>query len=155
MNDTLPHGWHKTIADLSSELDRGLRSSLGSPEMDWARAYERSLLRPWVRFPRDGDIYEALDETPVQFMTQWRAPFTGGGSGTIPKGTKVRVFVSASEPDPIQVYASPLAVDVIERLLIPEADRSSDTYNGFILSLPTADLNKLFRLLSAELPGAV
>ncbi len=150
MKDAFPDGWHKTLADLSAELKEGQRSCLGSPEVDWARAYERSLLRSWVRFPLDGDIYEALDDTPVLFMTQWRAPYTGGGSGTVPKGTKVRVTVYDIEPDPIQVYASPLEAGMIERLLVPEADRKSATYNGFILSIPTTDLNKRFRLVQTE-----
>jgi hypothetical protein len=26
---------------------------------------------------------EAFEETPVRFPTHWRAPFTGGGNGTI------------------------------------------------------------------------
>jgi hypothetical protein len=147
MNDAFPDGRHKTVADLSVEVEQGLRTSLGSPEVDWALAYERSLLRPWVRFPLDGDIYEAVHDTPLSFMTQWRAPYTGGGSGMVPRGTRVRVTVLGSVPEPIQVYASPLEADVIERLLVPEADRRSATYNGFILSISTADLNKLFRLV--------
>lgn len=78
--DYFPPDWTKTLADLVAE-SKQTRSVIGPPETGWARAYERSLLRPWARFPLDGDVYEALEDTPIKFLTHWRAPFTGGGEG--------------------------------------------------------------------------
>jgi hypothetical protein len=150
MRDEFPDGWTKTIADLTAECDKGLRTSVGSPELNWARAYERSLLRPWVRFPVNHDIYEALDDTPVNFLIQWKAPFTSGGSGTLPKGSKVRVTVFEADPDPVGVYASPLEAKAVELVLVPEADRTREKYNGYILSISTADLNTKFRLVATQ-----
>jgi hypothetical protein len=144
--DDFPPGWNKTIRDLIAESKES-RRPVGSPEIGWARAYERSLLRPWVRFPLDGEVYEALEDTPIQFLTHWHAPFTGGGEGVLPKGTKVRVKVFESEREPISVYADPLDGPQIEQLLVSESDRTHDKYGGFSLSVPTAELNKLFRLV--------
>jgi hypothetical protein len=135
MPGDFPPGWNKTITDLCAEADK-LGLPVGSPQTDWARAYERSLLRPWARFPLDGDIYEALEDTAVSFMTSWKAPFTGGGTGAVPKGTKVRVSVSDFEPEPIRVYAQPLEREMIERLLVPEEDRKSASTVGLASQSP-------------------
>src|SRR5580704_10467501 len=103
------------------------------------------LLRPWARSPLDGDVYEALEDTPIKFLTHWRAPFTGGGEGTLPKGTRVRVKVYDWIRAPISVSADPVDAPQIEGLLVSEDDRKNAKYGGFSLSIPTSDLNKLFR----------
>lgn len=45
----------------------------------------------------DGECFELAEDLTVSFTTQWRAPFTGGGEGVLPRGTRVRV---AHEPVP-------------------------------------------------------
>jgi len=147
--DEFPPGWNKTISDLGAEIKKSPRP-MGPPETEWARAYERSLLRPWARFPLDGEVYETLEDTRVGFLTHWHAPFTGGGDGIIPKGTQVRVKVYDWIREPISVYAEPLEGPRIEQLLVSEEDRRNPKYGGFSLSLPTADLNRLFRLVPDE-----
>jgi hypothetical protein len=147
--DDFPPGWTKRISDLIAE-SREKRRPIGPPETEWARAYERSLLRPWARFPLDGEVYEAIDDTPVNFLTHWHGPFTGGGSGILPKGRRVRVKVFDWIREPISVYADPVDGPEIERLLVPEDDRKKAKYGGFSLSIPTADLNKLFHLVQDE-----
>jgi hypothetical protein len=147
--DYFPPGWKKTLADVFSELKESPRP-IGPPETEWARAYERSLLRPWVRFPLDGDVYEALEDAPIKFLTHWSAPFTGGGEGTLPKGTRVRVKVYDWIREPISVSADPVDAPQIERLLVSEDDRKNAKYGGFNLSIPTSDLNRLFRLVQSE-----
>jgi hypothetical protein len=147
--DEFPPGWSKTIADLFAESKES-GSSVGPPETDWARAYERSLLRPWARFPIEGDIYEACQETPISFLTHWKAPFTGGGDGHLPKGTLVRVTVLDWMREPISVHAMPVDAPHIENLLVSEADRKNSKYGGFSLSISTADLNRLFQLVETK-----
>jgi hypothetical protein len=144
--DEFPPGWNKTLSDLSAESSDS-RGPVGPPETEWARAYERSLLRPWARFPLDGEVYETLEDTRIKFLTHWRAPFTGGGEGTLPKGTEVRVKIPDWIREPIGVYADPIDVPRIERLLVSEDDRTNAKYGGFSLSISTADLNKQFRLV--------
>ncbi len=149
MADDFPTGWHKTLAELLREAQEA-RRPVGPPEVEWARSYERSLLRPWARFPLNGETYEALEDTPVSYLTHWRGPFTDGGSGTLPKGTRVRVQVIDLMPEPIAVSAQPLERDAIERLLVPETVRKTPKYDGFSLSISTADLNRRFRLIATE-----
>jgi hypothetical protein len=147
--DEFPPNWNKTIADLFAESEES-RSPIGPPEMEWARSYERSLLRSWARFPLDGDIYEAVEDTAVKFLTHWRAPSTGGGSGTLAKGTRVRVKVPDWIHETVGVYADPFDAERIERALVSEADRSNTKYAGFSLSISTAELNRCFRLVQGE-----
>ena len=117
-------------------------------ETEWARSYERSRLRSWARFPRNDDIYEAIDDTSVQFLTHWRAALSDGRTGTLPRGTRIRVEVFDLDLEPISVFAAPLNPDVIEPLLVAESERTAPKYDGFILSIQTADLNRMFRLVS-------
>lgn len=83
-----PPGWNKTVADLLAEAKRGERGSVGSPEVDWARDYERSRIPFGSRFPRKGDVYEAIKDFSVDYMTAWAAPYTGGGQGTLKRVTE-------------------------------------------------------------------
>jgi hypothetical protein len=147
--DEFPPGWNKTIADLFAHSNES-RSPIAPPEMEWARSYERSLLRSWARFPVDGDVYEAVEDMPIKFLTHWRSPFTGGGSGTLPKGTRVRVKVPDWMREPVGVNADPFDAERIERTLISEADRNNAKYGGYSLSISTAELNKCFRLVQGE-----
>jgi hypothetical protein len=39
-----PEDWHFTFADLMAEMKAGKRKSVGQPELDWARDYERSMI---------------------------------------------------------------------------------------------------------------
>lgn len=72
-----PPGWNKTLANLMKEVEEGRLLGIGSPETDWARDYERSLLPQHVRFPQKGDIYEAHEDVPVQYMvSRAAAPVT-------------------------------------------------------------------------------
>lgn len=144
-----PAGWNKTIADLTAELDAGLRSSLGSPEWDWARDYQRSLLPSDTRFPNEGDIYEALDDLQVSYMTSFAAPFTGGGTATLPKGERVVVRYAPAGSRPVAVYADAVNYKALEPRIVPQADRvKGSKYAGYSFCIDTKDLNEKFRLVS-------
>jgi hypothetical protein len=151
MNDVPPPppGWARTIADLFDEMKAGKRSHVGSPETDWARDYERSLIPNDMRFPVKGDVYEALDDVQVHYMTSWAAPVTGGGDGVLRKGDQVSVEGSGVDHTPIGVYAVAVDYGVIESRMVPEADRRSPRYGGFYFYLSTADLNRKFKLVKA------
>jgi hypothetical protein len=91
--------------DLWVELNVGLRETLGSPEVDWARDYERSLLPADTRFPCKGDVYEAVEDFEVSYMTSWHAPCTGGGTALLKCGDQMEIPDSSVIPQPILVYA--------------------------------------------------
>jgi hypothetical protein len=148
-----PAGWCKTLADLWAELDAGLRETLGSPETDWARDYERSLLPAKTRFPRRGDVYEALEDFEVSYMTSWRAPFTGGGKALLKRGDQIEIPDSSVIPLPILVYARAVNYRELEVRVVPESERKSESYTGFYFAVRTSDLNTKFRLVrSVEEP---
>jgi hypothetical protein len=142
-----PPGWNLTIADLMAEMNAGKRKSLDGPEVEWAREYERSLIPVDTRFPRQGDVYEALHDAPVHFMTAWSAPFTGGGESVLKAGDKVLVDQMPHDPKAISVYAVALDYSAMETRVVPESERTSPKYAGFYFSLKTVDLNRDFKLV--------
>ena len=141
----LPTGWNKRLADLKATDHGDGQLCITAEEMEWAREYDRRLLRPWARFPRDGEIYEAMEDFRVSFVTHWSAPFTGGGDGILPKGTRVRVRVF--DPEPVAVYADAENASELENLLVPDEDRQAPKYGGYSLSISTEDLNRHFHLI--------
>jgi hypothetical protein len=143
-----PPGWNKTIQDLSNEAKK-IGSPVGSPEVDWARDYERSLIPVGTRFPKKGDVYEAAEDQQVSYLTGWSAPFTGGGMGTLMKGERVIVEHDLL-PRPIAAYARPIDYAAMEERMVPESDRENKKYAGFYLSLKTVDLSRHFRLIHEE-----
>jgi hypothetical protein len=145
-----PPGWNKTIGDLCAEMKRGERASVGSPEVEWARDYERSQIPADMRFPRKGDVYEALDDMPVDYMTSWAAPFTGGGEGLLKKGDRVVVDSEPHDSRAISTYATAVDYEALEERIVPASDRSAPKYSGFYFSFKTVDLNRKFRLVYEE-----
>ena len=135
-----PPDWNKTLSDLAAE-----NRSLSGEEIEWARQYERLRLRSWARFPKDGEQFEALRDLRITYLIHWSAPYTSGGEGTLPKGTRVRVSVPAADPEPIGIYAVPVEEKLLEQQLVPEADRMSSNYAGYSISLTVAQLNEDFR----------
>lgn len=142
-----PLGWNKTIADLFDEMKRGERTSVCSPEVDWARDYERSQLPADLRFPRKGDVYEALEDVAVSYLTSWAAPYTGGGEGTLNKGDQVTVDMDPSSDHAISTYAVAVDYAALEKRIVPASDRGQPKYSGFYFSLKTVDLNRKFKLI--------
>jgi hypothetical protein len=139
-----PPGWTKTAMEVArASANPDLK------ELEWACAYERFHLRPW-RFPRDGDVYEALEDIGVSFLTHWRAPFTGGGEGILRKGEQVRVLVYGNDPEPIRVYARPVNYTQLESELVSQKERNDSQYSGFTLSIPSKDLKFHFKLSSSD-----
>ncbi|MEB3249779.1 MAG: hypothetical protein VKK07_10585 [Merismopediaceae bacterium] len=143
----VPAGWNKTIADLCAEAERGERLFVGSPEIDWARDYEMSLIPAEMRFPQQGDVYEALDDMTVHYMTAWAAPFTGGGEGLLKKGDRIVVDYEPHDSRPISTYASAVDYKTVEERMVPASERNASRYGGFYFSFSTVDLNQKFRLV--------
>ena len=136
-----PH-WKVALTELLKRRDR--RPSM--EEIEWARAYEQDQLRAWARFPRPGDIYEAVRDVQLAYVTHWRAPFTGGGECVFPAGARLAVLVPHETVEPVGVYASPLEYGRFEQVVVPEAERRSEKYEGYSLYAATAVLNRDFSL---------
>jgi hypothetical protein len=128
-----------------AEVDSGHRQRVGSPEVDWARDYERSLLPPDTRFPREGEVYEVLQDILVDYLTAWATPFTGGGKGTLLRGEKVIIRYAPKDARPLMVYADPMDDGAVERRLVPAVERQASSYERFYLAISTRDINTHFR----------
>jgi hypothetical protein len=140
----IPVDWNKSLTHLQPED----HVRLTVEELEWAREYERRQLKAWARFPRHGEMYESLRDITVNFLTHWSAPFTGGGSGLLPAGTRVRVEVHFTD-EPVAVAGRVLDSQV-EAILVPAEDRNAPKYGGYSLSLSTEQLNRDFRLLGSS-----
>ena len=140
-----PPGWNKTISDLIAEMELGV--NVGPPEIEWARDYERSLLPPDVRFPMKGDVYEALEDTDINYLTSWAAPFTGGGKAILKKGERIKVTHGPLEPRPIGVNVEATDYTRLEERMVPSSERNHEKYRGFYFSVKTLDLNRRFKLI--------
>ncbi len=142
-----PADWHFTFADLMAEMKAGKRNSVGQPELDWARDYERSLIPAAMRFPQKGDVYEVLQDMEVEFMTAWAAPFTGGGKGMLMQGERVIVHIEPAEAKPIGAYAKAVKYKAVEERMVPASERTSRKYGGFYFYFSTVELNTKFALV--------
>jgi hypothetical protein len=138
-----PEDWHFTFADLMAEK----RQSVGQPELDWARDYERSLIPPAMRFPQKRDVYEALHDMEVEFMTAWAAPFTGGGKSLLMQGEKVFVHFDPAEEKPIGAYVEAMEYNMLEERMVSASERNSSKYGGFYFYFSTVELNTKFALV--------
>jgi hypothetical protein len=123
---------------------------VGPPETEWARDYESSLLPADVRFPKKGDIYESLQDIKVNYLTSWRAAFTGGGEAVLKRGEKIKIDRDPIYSRPISVYAVAINYAEVEERIVPSSDRNAAKYDGFYFSIKTIDLNENFKLVSEE-----
>ena len=132
----------KTIRALIAE-----NRLVSGEEITRAMEYERSLLGDDFQFPRDGEIYEAVDDIEITYLTHWSAPFTGGDAFVLKKGERVRVKVDDQNPEPISVYAKSTDEERLEREIILEETRTSAEYSGYSLSIESSKLSVHFRLI--------
>lgn len=147
---TRPPDWNLTIADLMDEMASGKRKSVGQPELDWARDYERGLIPDGIRFPRKGDVYESLVDQTVDYLTAWAAPFTGSGEAILRKGERVWIDTEPVDEKPIGTYAIPINYNELEERMVPGEEKNSPKYGGFYFFFKTVDLNERFRLVETD-----
>ena len=140
--------WRQTVGDLMAELQAGKRTEISGEEVELAKAYQRRQIPPGIRFPKAGEIYEAIGDFEVHYMTAHCAPFTGGGRSVLPKGERVRVC-EPSNPEPLGVYCDPLNYDALHERIVPAKERAHERYEGYYLSIDTVDLNRSFTLVES------
>lgn len=148
-----PPDWNLTLDDLFAEMESGKRKSVGNPEAEWARQYERSLLPEGSRFPRKGNLYESNCDQAVLYMTAWSAPYTGGGEAVLFKGERIWIDNEPRGGTAISTYAIPVEYSKLEERMVPKAERENPRYDGFRLHLKTVDLNINFTLIRTGFDG--
>jgi hypothetical protein len=147
-----PPGWNKTLDDLYDEVKAGLRKSVEQPEFAWGWNYERSLLPPGTRFPKEGDVYESTEDLSSSYIITFNAPFSDGGTAVIHRGDRVVAVANRYDSQPISVYAKPFDSNKTERTLVSDKTRTDPKFAGVLFTIKTRDLNSKFVLVS-EGPG--
>ena len=107
------------------------------------------MIRGIVRFPKDGEVYEAIEDVKIEYFTHWKVPMTGGDEFILKKNTRIKVVIVNDDPEPISVYADALEQKKLEEEIIPEKIRNDDRYGGYSLGIDTIDLHKYFKLIQA------
>ena len=141
--------WRKSLDDLMAEMKAGTRSKISGDELDLAREYERRRLPAGLRFPRQGEVYEALTDFSVDYITSYHGPYSGGGRTVLPQGERIRVSSMAHEK-PIGVYCDPLRYDELHHQIVSEEERDDPYYDGYSFRIDTVDLNRCFRLVAGQ-----
>lgn len=149
----MPPDWNLTLDDLFAEMKAGKRKSVGNPEAEWAKEYERNLIPEGTRFPHKGDLYASTCDQMVQYMTAWAAPYTGSGEALLMKGERIWIETEPLGAKPIGTYALPVDYKKLEERMVPQAERSSFKYGGFYFYFKTVDLEKNFTLLQTGFNG--
>jgi hypothetical protein len=115
-------------------------------DAEWQESEPTDLvqLRPDVR---KGQRWQMVSELHTSGLTSRAAPFTGGFECVSPRGTVVRV---QSDP-PIGARAvgcTPENYEEIERLVVPEEDRTDPQYGGYSLVIDLTNFGET--LVAAE-----
>jgi hypothetical protein len=134
------------MEELLAEMSAGKRSIITDEEGRLAVAFERSQLHKDVRFPKEGEIYEAIADVEITFLTHYSAPFTGGAKTVLPKGERVRVTCANGER-PIGVHCTPLRYDELHPLIVSDQERARAEYNGYSFSIKIIQLEREFRIV--------
>jgi hypothetical protein len=95
---------------------------------------------------RAGDRFVTTREIPSMGVTHWRTPITRGFYATVPDGT-VLVASAPSAKKAEAFYCRPEGYRELEALLVPEADRRADGYDGYSLVFPIAEIDASLRRL--------
>jgi len=93
--------------------------------------------------PQKGHLYEAVDEVAVDYVVEWAAPISTGGSGMLLPGDQV--IIKTMQDFPPTRAAEALNYSEIEQRMISE--RNAAKYERFYLIITSADLKKKFKLI--------
>ena len=100
-----------------------------------------------LHYPRKGEVYEAIEDVRVDYLTQYfDLPYTGGGETLLAKGERVRVNQARGD-QPVGVYCDPLHYQELHDSIVAEHERSNEMYRDYYLAIDIAVLNKSFKLI--------
>jgi O-acetyl-ADP-ribose deacetylase (regulator of RNase III) len=135
---------YKTIEELFAELKVGRRSSINEKELDKGRKLSKALMPKGLFYPIGGEVFEAIQDVEISYLTHFMAPYTGGDKGKLLKGERV-IISKPNQDKPLGYYCYPINADEIEDRIIQYSDKDDPAYNGFSLSIDTKLLNKDFK----------
>src|SRR4051794_3304452 len=107
----------KTIDEMMAEMTAGRRSSMNEKEIRYGRLLGIALLPRGLRYPQKGEIWEAIEDVKIGYMTAHHAAFTGGGDAILPRGEQV-VCVSETEMPCVGAYFDPVRYDALHDQIV-------------------------------------
>ena len=107
---------------------------------------------PGTRLPSPGEVYEAVDDVEISYLTTHAPPYTGGGKRVLAKGERVRISTVGKHR--MSVYCDPLRYEALHAHFISKEERANPSYTGYYLFVRTAQLNTKFRLVEGSGGGA-
>lgn len=135
---------YKTIDELFAELKVGKRTSISEKELDKGIKLSKALMPTGLLYPKGGEVFGAIQDVQISYLTHFMAPYIGGDKAKLLKGE--RVIVSKPNQDkPLGYYCYPINADEVEERIIPNSDKSDPAYNGFSLSIDTKILSSYFK----------
>jgi O-acetyl-ADP-ribose deacetylase (regulator of RNase III) len=135
---------YKTIEELFDELKVGKRNSISEKELDRGKKLSKALLPSGLFYPSGGEVFEALQDVEINYLTHFMAPYTGGEKAKLLKGERVKVS-KPTQVKQLSYYCYPINASEIENRIIPFTDKDDPAYNGYSLSIDTKSLNNDFK----------
>lgn len=133
---------YKTVDKLFDEVKKG--KTVGGKAMENVRKLSKALMPTGLLYPKGGEVFEAVQDVQISYLTHFMAPYTGGDKAKLLKGE--RVIISKTNQDkPLGYYCYPINADKVEERIIPSSDKNDPAYNGFSLSIDTKSLNEDFK----------
>jgi O-acetyl-ADP-ribose deacetylase (regulator of RNase III) len=132
----------KTVDELFDEVKK--RKTVSGKAMENARKLSKELMPAGFFYPKGGEVFEAVQNTQISYLTHFMAPYTGGDKAELLKGERV-IISKPSQDKPLGYYCYPIKADEVEDRIIPYSDKNDPAYNGFSLFIDTKSLNKDFK----------
>lgn len=133
---------YKTVEELFDKVKKG--KAVDGKAIERARKLSKALMPAGLIYPKGGEVFEAINDIQISYLTHFMAPYSGGGKAKLFKGE--RVFISNPGQDkPLGYNCYPINAGEIEDRIIPLADKDAPAYNGFHLFVDTKTLNAGFK----------
>jgi hypothetical protein len=80
---------YRTVDELFDDVKKG--KTVSGKAMDKARKLSKALMPTGLFYPKGGEVFEAIQDTQISYLTHFMAPYTGGDKTKILKGERVIV----------------------------------------------------------------
>lgn len=134
----------KTIDELFQELKDGKRQTIGGKTLDNARKLTNALMPKGLFYPVGGEVFEALHDVEISYLTHFMAAYTGGGKAKLLAGERI-IISKPNQAKPTGYYCEATNYMDIENRIVPYSDSGNPAYNGYSLSIDTIILNRDFK----------
>lgn len=138
---------YKTVNELSDEIKKG--ETVSRKAFKKAGKLSNALMPSGLFYPKGGEVFEAVQDVQISYLTHFMAPFTGGGKTKLLKGERI-IVSKPNRKKPLTYYCYPIKDEEIENRVIPVLERNDPTYNGFSLSIDTQSLNIDFKQIALK-----